>query len=77
LLFLQDGAGMPPADVIRSATTVGARTLGQDKEMGTVEPGKLANLVFVAKNPLDGAEAFSTVVLTVKRGSPFWRKDFR
>jgi imidazolonepropionase-like amidohydrolase len=76
LLLLQDGAGMRPADVIRSATAVGARTLGHDKEMGTVEPGKLANLVFVAKNPLDGVEAFSTVVLTVKRGSPFWRKDF-
>ncbi len=76
LLLLQDGAGMRPADVIHSATAVGARTLGQDKEMGTVEPGKLANLVFVAKNPLDGVEAFSTVVLTVKRGRPFWRKDF-
>lgn len=76
LLLLQDGAGMRPADVIHSATAVGARTLGQDKEMGTVEPGKLANLVFVAKNPLDGMGAFSTVVLTVKRGSQFWRKDF-
>jgi imidazolonepropionase-like amidohydrolase len=76
LLLLQNAAGMRPADVIRSATAVGARTLGQDKEMGTVEPEKLANLTFVAKNPLDGVEAFSTVVLTVKRGSPFWRKDF-
>jgi imidazolonepropionase-like amidohydrolase len=76
LLLLQDGAGMRPADVIRSATWIGARTLGQDKQMGTVEPGKLANLVFVSKSPLDGVEAFSTVVLTVKRGSPFWRKDF-
>jgi imidazolonepropionase-like amidohydrolase len=76
LLLLQDRAGMRPADVLHSATAVGARALGQDKEMGTVEPGKLANLLFVAKNPLDGVEAFSTVVLTVKRGSPFWRKDF-
>jgi len=44
--------------------------------MGTVESGKLANLVFVARNPLEGVEAFNTVVLTVKRGSPFWRKEF-
>jgi imidazolonepropionase-like amidohydrolase len=76
LLLLQNGAGMRPADVIHSATAVGARTIGEDKEMGTVEPGKLANLVFVAKNPLDAVDAFSTVVLTVKRGSQFWRKDF-
>jgi imidazolonepropionase-like amidohydrolase len=67
---------MRPADVIHSATAVGARALGQDKEMGTVESGKLANLVFVARNPLEGVEAFNTVVLTVKRGSPFWRKEF-
>jgi imidazolonepropionase-like amidohydrolase len=76
LLLLQDRAGMRPADVIHSATAVGARALGQDKEMGTVESGKLANLVFVARNPLEGVEAFNTVVLTVKRGSPFWRKEF-
>ncbi|MGD0892440.1 MAG: amidohydrolase family protein [Terracidiphilus sp.] len=77
LLLLQDGAGMKPADVIRAATAVGARTLGQEKNMGTVEPGKLANLAFFAKNPLDGAQAFSSVVLTVKRGHQFWRKDFQ
>lgn len=77
LMLLQDGVGMKPADVIRSVTAVSARTLGQEKEMGTLEPGKLANLVFVAKNPLDSVQAFSTAVLTVKRGHEFWRKDFR
>jgi imidazolonepropionase-like amidohydrolase len=76
LVLLQDGAGMRPADVIRSATAVGARVIGQDKQMGTVEPGKLANLVFVSSNPLDGVQALGSVVLTIKRGSPFWRKDY-
>ena len=77
LILLQDGAGMKPADVIRSATSIGARTLGQEKEMGVIEQGKLANLVFVSKNPLDGVQAFSSVVLTVKRGHEYWRKDFQ
>jgi imidazolonepropionase-like amidohydrolase len=76
LILLQDGAGMKPADVIRSATSIGARTLGQEKQMGTIEPGKLANLIFVSKNPLDSVQAFSSVVLTVKRGHEYWRKDF-
>lgn len=76
LLLLQDKAGMSPADVLRSATVVGARVLGQEGDIGAAEPGKLANLVFLAKNPLDGAEAFRTVVLTVKRGKPYWRRDF-
>jgi imidazolonepropionase-like amidohydrolase len=76
-VLLQDKAGMRPVDVIHSATQVGARTIGQDTDLGTVEPGKLADLVFVAKNPLDGVQAFSTVVLTVKRGKQFWRKDYQ
>jgi imidazolonepropionase-like amidohydrolase len=76
MVLLQNGAGMQPADVIHSATEVGARTLGQEKEMGTVEPGKLANLVFVSRNPLDGVQAFNDVLLTVKRGNPYWRKDY-
>ncbi len=62
LVLLQDGVGMRPADAIHSATAVGARAPGEEKEMGTVGPGKLANLVFVAGNPLDGVQAFSTVV---------------
>lgn len=77
LVLLQEKAGMAPADVLRSATVIGARVLGQEKEMGTVEPGKLADLVFLLKNPLDGAQAFNSVVLTVKRGKPYWRKDYR
>ncbi len=76
LLLLQNGAAMQPADILRSATIIGARTFGQDKEMGTIEPGKLANLVFTDANPLAGAQAFRTVVLTVKRGKTYWRKDF-
>jgi imidazolonepropionase-like amidohydrolase len=76
LVLLQDGAAMQPADILRSATIVGARTVAQDHEMGTIEPGKLANMVFTSSNPLEGAQAFRTVVLTVKRGKPYWRKDY-
>jgi imidazolonepropionase-like amidohydrolase len=75
--LLQDKAGMPPAQVIRSATYVGAIALHKQGEMGTIAPGKLANLVFVAKDPSKDVGAFRTVVLTVKRGADFWRKDYR
>jgi hypothetical protein len=46
-------AGFHPLEVIRSATLYGAQALGLDKEIGSVEPGKLADLVVVAENPLD------------------------
>ena len=75
--LLQDKAGMKPADVIRSATLVGAIALHKQDQMGTIAPGKLANLVFVAKDPSVDVRAFRAVVLTVKRGADFWRKDYR
>src|SRR5581483_5703364 len=45
-------AGMPPEAVIRAATLTGAMAMGQEKDMGTVEVGKLANLAVLSKNPL-------------------------
>jgi imidazolonepropionase-like amidohydrolase len=77
LVLLRDKAGMEPSDVVRAATLVGAMTIGHQGEMGTVEAGKLANLVFTAQNPLMDVRAFKSVVLTVKRGAPYWRRDFR
>ena len=46
-------AGFHPLEVIRTATLKGAEALGIAKEIGSVEPGKLADLVVVAENPLE------------------------
>ena len=46
-------AGFHPLEVIRSATLWGAQALGMDREIGSVEAGKLADLVVVEKNPLE------------------------
>lgn len=69
--------GMTPADAIRSATLISATAAGQQKEMGTLAAGKLANIVFLAANPLEDIGAIRKVVLTVKRGVRFPRKDYR
>jgi hypothetical protein len=45
-------AGFHPLEVIRSATLYGAQALGIDKELGSLEEGKLADLVIVDANPL-------------------------
>jgi hypothetical protein len=45
-------AGFHPLEVIRSATLSGAQALGQDARLGSIETGKLADLVVVAGNPL-------------------------
>jgi hypothetical protein len=45
-------AGFHPLEVIRSATLNAAQALGMDKDLGTVEVGKLADLILVDANPL-------------------------
>lgn len=45
-------AGFHPLEVIRSATLYGAQALGKDKEIGSVEIGKLADFAIVEENPL-------------------------
>ena len=45
-------AGFHPLEVIRSATLSGAQALGQEKDLGSVEVGKLADIVIVNANPL-------------------------
>jgi imidazolonepropionase-like amidohydrolase len=50
-LFVQ--AGLSPADAIRAATVVAARSSGLDAESGTLEPGKRADFVVLDANPLE------------------------
>ena len=45
-------AGFHPLEVIRSATLYGAQALGMEKEIGSIEVGKLADIVIVNANPL-------------------------
>jgi hypothetical protein len=45
--------GMSPMDVLRAATINGAAYLGMDKEIGSLEVGKLADMVILNDNPLD------------------------
>ena len=45
-------AGFHPLEVIRAATLSGAEALGAADRIGSIEPGKFADLVVVAENPL-------------------------
>ena len=53
------------------------RTIGQQREMGTLEQGKLANIAFLAKDPLADIASVKSVTLTLKRGKEFPRSAFR
>ena len=45
-------AGFHPLEVIQSATLNGAELIGRDHDLGTIEPGKLADMVIVDENPI-------------------------
>jgi hypothetical protein len=64
-------AGIPPADVLRIATVHGARALGLDERLGTVEVGKYADLVVVRGDPLADITTTRDVVRVVRSGTPY------
>lgn len=76
LRYLAHDVGMPPLAVIHSATLVGARAAGQDKDMGSIEPGKLANFVILAADPLADIGNIERIEMTVKRGREYRRADY-
>lgn len=55
LKFLTD-CGFSPMEAIEAGTRIAARVLGMEKELGTIEEGKLADLVLIEGNPLDDIE---------------------
>ncbi len=64
-------AGFSPFDALRAATIEPARFLGKLDSLGTVEPGKLADLVLLDANPLDDIAHTRRVVAVVTNGRLF------
>ncbi len=67
-------AGIPAADVIRSATIVPAKFCGVDGDLGTVEDGKVASLLLVRGNPLEDVKRAAEIEAVFYRGRYLDRK---
>jgi len=61
-------AGLTPAEALRTATYNPALFLGRDADLGTVQAGKIADLLFTDENPLDAITNTQTVWATVANG---------
>jgi imidazolonepropionase-like amidohydrolase len=63
--------GMTPAQAIRSATVTAAELLGMQDSLGTIEPGKLADIVAVPADPLADIGAMEKVDFVMKAGGVY------
>ncbi len=63
--------GMTPMQAIRSATVVAAQLLGQEEQLGSIDAGKLADIVAVPGNPLDDISVMEHVRFVMKDGKVY------
>jgi imidazolonepropionase-like amidohydrolase len=63
--------GMRPLDAIRSATVRGSELLRLERDIGSIEPGKYADVIAVAGNPLDDIGTLGRVAFVMKAGQVY------
>ena len=68
-------AGMPALDVIRAVTTSAAEMLGWEDRVGAIEPGRFADLIAVAADPVVDISQLERVRFVMKGGQVV-RNDF-
>jgi imidazolonepropionase-like amidohydrolase len=68
---LMTRAGLTPLQVLRSATVNGAKAMNLERDIGTVEPGKLADLVILDADPLADVMNLSKIHRVIKDGKVF------
>jgi len=67
-LWAMAAGGMTPHDVLRVATIHGANAIGMEQDLGSLEPGKLADLIVLDANPLEDIHNTNTVRYVMKNG---------
>ncbi|MGA8159947.1 MAG: amidohydrolase family protein [Acidobacteriaceae bacterium] len=68
-LELDVETGIPPARVLQDATLNAARIMSMDNTLGSIAPGKIADLDLIAGNPIANMANIRNVVLTIKDGN--------
>jgi imidazolonepropionase-like amidohydrolase len=70
-MWMLASGGMTPMEMLRCATVNGSKIIGRPQDLGSIEPGKLADLVIMDKNPLDDIHNTNTIHWVMKNGELF------
>jgi cytosine/adenosine deaminase-related metal-dependent hydrolase len=61
--------GLPAMEGLKAATRNIAVAYGKGDELGSVEPGKIADLLILNRNPLEAAENYRSIEMVIKEGT--------
>jgi imidazolonepropionase-like amidohydrolase len=67
-LELLADAGIPASDIIRIATLNGAKFLNKERDMGSIEEGKIADMVLLAADPTRDIRNTKQIIQVIKGG---------
>jgi imidazolonepropionase-like amidohydrolase len=67
--------GMQPMEAIRAATSVAAKAMGWDRDVGTVAPGRYGDLIAVQGDPLNDIRVLQNIDVVIKGGLVFRMPD--
>jgi len=61
-------AGLSLAQILKAATINNAREFKMESQLGSIEPGKIANLVLMKKSPLESVDAYDSITTVWEHG---------